>query len=123
MVPSWAEKGTQLDAFRLPKYQALSDDEIKKVPSWTEKGTQLLHKKLRYYLLILFLSVEAIKLKELMELLDYKNEKTFKDNYLKPLRELNFIELTSPDSPTNPGNQYRTTQAGISFISGMANSI
>ncbi|MFH1897567.1 MAG: Fic family protein [Candidatus Desantisbacteria bacterium] len=65
-----------------------------------------------------FTSVEPVKLKELMEWLDYKNEKTFRDNYIKPLRESGLISLTNPENSTNPDNRYKTTAIGINFITG-----
>ncbi len=60
-----------------------------------------------------------IKLKELMEWLDYKNEKTFRENYIKPLRESELIEMTDPENSTHPENRYKATMAGIHFITGM----
>ena len=44
LVPSWTQKGTQLDPLDWPKYQAYIKEEIEKVPSLIQKGTQLLRK-------------------------------------------------------------------------------
>ena len=41
LVPSWHEKGTQLNALDWPDNQAFAEDEIQRVPSWHEKGAQL----------------------------------------------------------------------------------
>ncbi len=118
LAPSWSENGTQLDNFVLFGSQDIDKEEIKKTPSWSEKGTQLLKKKGRYLISIMSLCSKPIALKELMEYLNYKNEKTFRDNYIKPLREWGFIAFTTPDRPTNPGNKYALTTQGKLFISG-----
>jgi ATP-dependent DNA helicase RecG len=54
-----------------------------------------------------------------MAALDYKNPKTFRDNYLSPLRQVGFIELTNPEKPTDPENKYKITEAGKTFLGGM----
>lgn len=118
LVPSWHKKGALLPAFNWPKNQIVTTDGIKKVPSWQKKGTQLLHKKAYYYITILMLAAAPVKLKELMQWLNYKNEKTFRDIYLKPLRESGLVSLTNPGNPTDPENRYKTSVAGIQFIAG-----
>jgi hypothetical protein len=56
------------------------------VPSWRQKGTELLTKKAWCLICILAMASEPVKMSELMSALDYKNTKTFRDNYLSPLR-------------------------------------
>ncbi len=53
----------------------------------------------------------------------YKNEKTFRDNYLKPLQKVGFIQLTNPEKPTDPNNKYRLTENGIAFLGGIFNGV
>jgi ATP-dependent DNA helicase RecG len=118
LVSSWSRQGIQLAPLNWPEKQAITMEALKKVPSWNKKSTQLLHKKARYYMSILILAAEPVKLKELMEWLDYKNEKTFRDNYMKPLRESGLISFTNPENPTMPDNRYKTTVTGIHFIAG-----
>jgi ATP-dependent DNA helicase RecG len=118
LVPSWHRKGTQLPCLKWPKNQALKEEKIKKVPSWREKGTQLLKKKGWYLISILSLTAEPVKMSELMEWIGYKNEKTFRDNYIKPLKEAGFITLTIPEQPTNPENKYIITEKGKLFLGG-----
>lgn len=119
LVPSWHKKGTQLPCLNWPKNQAVTMEEIKKVPSWHKKGTLLLKKKAWYLISILSLAADPVKLSELMEWIGYKNEKTFRDNYIKPLREAGFIALTIPEQPTNPDNRYIITEAGKIFLGGI----
>jgi ATP-dependent DNA helicase RecG len=116
LVPGWYKKGTQLPVLNIPDNQIFAEDEIKKVPSWHEKGTQLLQKKLRYLIGILSLCTAPVQLRDLMLAFDYKNEKTFRDNYLKPLRTVNFIEMTNKEKPTDPDNKYIITEQGKAFL-------
>jgi ATP-dependent DNA helicase RecG len=88
------------------------------VPSWHQKGTQLLKKKNWYLIGILSLCSLPIALSDLMVAFDYKNTKTFRDNYLKPLREAGLVVFTIPEKPTDPDNKYVLTQQGKAFLGG-----
>ena len=118
LVPSWHKIGTQLRALDWPENQIFSDDKIKKVPGWTEKGTELLRKKVWYLIGILSLCTEPVKLKDLLLAFNYKNEKAFRDNYIKPLRSLDFITFTNEEKPTDPENKYKITEQGKAFLTG-----
>jgi len=119
LVSSWGKKGTQLSALRMPENQVFREAEIKKVPSWKEKGTQLLRKKVWYLISILSLASEPVGTGELVGWLDYKNEKYFRDNYIKPLRKSGLITLTNPENPTDPENKQVITEAGKAFLAGI----
>lgn len=121
LVPSWHEKGTQLNALDWSENQVFAEGEIQRVPSWHEKGTQLLKKKNWYLICILSLCSLPIALSELMAAFDYKNANTFRNNYLKPLRNAGLIVFTIPDKPTDPDNKYILTQQGKAFLGGLLN--
>ena len=65
---------------------------------------------------ILPLCTEPVKLSNLTKWFNYKNEKNFRDKYIKPLREVGFISLTNEQNPTTPENNYRITVEGIRFL-------
>lgn len=111
-------KRYQIESLCLPENQLNTYSEIKKVPSWSKKGTELLTKKVWYLISILVMASEPIKLSELLKALDYKNQKTFRDKYLSPLRQVGFIEFTNPTKPIYPGNKYRITEAYKMFLGG-----
>ncbi len=119
LVPSWHRKGTQLIALNWAENQVHTKEEIQKVPSWDQKGTQLLTKKAWYLVSILTLVSEPMGLADLMRLIDYKNEKSFRDSYIKPLRETGLIALTNLDKPTSPENKYMITDSGKAFLGGL----
>jgi ATP-dependent DNA helicase RecG len=118
LVPSWHQKGTELNTLDWFESQVFAENEIKKVPSWHQKSTQLLKKKNWYLIGILSLCSLPIALSDLMVAFDYKNTKTFRDNYLKPLREAGLVVFTIPEKPTNPDNKYVLTQQGKAFLGG-----
>ncbi|HVU56717.1 MAG TPA: RNA-binding domain-containing protein [Puia sp.] len=118
LIPGWSQKGTKSPSLDWPKNQPLTKSEIEKIPAWSEKGTRLLHKKVRYILAILSYCAEPISLSDLMLYLDYKNRKTFRENYMKPLEQLQWIVRTNPDSPFTPDQKYRITEKGKEFLGG-----
>lgn len=122
LVPSWSQKGTKLSALDWPKKQVVSTEEIKKVPSWHEKGTKLFHKKIRYLIAILSITAEPISLDDLMSTIGYSNKKTFRDNYLKPLEQLQFITKTDLENLTSPDQQYKLTKKGMIFLGNCSNA-
>lgn len=118
LVPSWVEKGTKLPELLFAKHQQLTKEEIEKVPGWNEKGTKLLHKKLWYVVGVLALCGQPTSLAQLMGVFDYKNRKTFRENYMNPLRSLGFIEPTNPDKQSSPDTKYVTSELGKAFLMG-----
>jgi predicted transcriptional regulator len=96
MVPSSGTKGTQLD----------------------QKCRELFQKKSWYLLSILILTSDPISMAALMEVFEYKNEKSFRENYIKPLRSAKLIQQTIPDNPTDPANKYVLTEKGKHFLGG-----
>jgi len=117
LVPSWTRAGTQLYQLDWPKNQVFEKELIEQVPSWNHTSTQLLRKKGWYIISILSLCAEPIKRSQMLDFFDYKNEKSFRDNYIKPLRELGFIRLTIPEKPTDPDNKYVISEQGKAFLS------
>lgn len=118
LVPSWNQKGTNLKMLIWPEKQIFSKDDIEKVSSWFEKCIKLLQKKVRYIITILFLCAEPISLEDLMIALNYKNRKTFRENYLNLLEQVQLIEKTNPGKPSDPEQKYRTTEEGKLFLNG-----
>ena len=50
---------------------------------------------------------------ELMNAVGRKNRSKFRDQFLKPLLEMGFIEMTIPDKPNSRLQKYRVTETGI----------
>lgn len=116
LVPSWTQNGAKLDALDWSKRQVFTEEDIKKVPSWTENGAKVLHKKTNYLIRILLLAIEPISLEDLMKRIGYSKRQTFRENYLLPLQEVDFIRMTKPDSPNSPEQKYVMTEKGKQFL-------
>jgi|GEM_PF-262976 len=128
LVPSWHKNGTQLLNNTWPDNQPFIKKKMLTVPSSNSNGTHLskkcilLFRKKSWYLLsVLFLTSEPIKLSDLMNAFDYKNEKSFRDKYIKPLRQVDFIRFTNPETQTDPENKYMLTEKGKSYLGGTLN--
>lgn len=123
LVPSWHQNGTQSAPLNWPENQVFEISEIKTVPSWTENGTQLLRKKAWYLIAILSLCTVPVKFIQLMNYIGYKNEKSFREKYIKPLRDVGYIQMTNPENTTDPENKYIITEEGKAFLAGQINNL
>ena len=52
-----------------------------------------------------------------MGILDLKHWKTFRSNYLQPLLDDGWLEMTVPDKPTSSKQKYRLTVKGRELLS------
>jgi hypothetical protein len=53
---------------------------------------------------------------ELRNILNIKHRPTFRDNYLHPALDAEFIEMTIPEKPTSRLQKYRLTLKGRNFL-------
>lgn len=63
-------------------------------------------------LLTAFRGAKTLKAAELMVRLGLQHRPTFRNNYLSPALAAGFIEMTQPESPRSPAQQYRLTAKG-----------
>ena len=49
---------------------------------------------------------------EIMENLDLRHAPNFRDNYLHPAMEAEYIEMTLPDKPKSINQKYKLTKTG-----------
>lgn len=116
LVSSWTQNGAKLDQLDWPKKQVFTESEIKKVPSWTQNGAKLLHRKTSYLIRILLLTIEPITLEDLMGRMNYSKRQTFRENYLLPLQEVGFVNMTLPETPSSPNQKYILTEKGKQYL-------
>ena len=58
--------------------------------------------------------------KEIMGILELKHWKTFRSNYLQPLLDDGWLEMTVPDKPTSSKQKYRLTAKGRKLLTELA---
>ena len=96
---------------------AKSDEENR--PSSEEKPTKLYNKKMKYVINILLMSASPISIDELMEILEHRHKDTFRQNYIKPLESVGFINKTNPEKPTASNQKYLITEQGKRFLTAL----
>jgi ATP-dependent DNA helicase RecG len=57
-----------------------------------------------------------MSIRQIMSTLDMKSRPMFLDNYLIPALKAGLVEMTQPDSPKSPTQQYRLTEAGKGLL-------
>ena len=116
--PSFVQrKGTNPPINIATDIQSLINEGEIKVPTWYKKSTNLLHKKIVYLLSILALCSEPISLNDLMKFMNYNNRKTFRDNYLIPLRKAGLIDMS--EKKNDPEQKYFLSESGKAFLGGI----
>lgn len=63
-------------------------------------------------LLAAFRGAETLKAAELMSRLGLQHRPTFRNNYLAPALAAGVVEMTNPESPRSPAQEYRLTPKG-----------
>jgi hypothetical protein len=63
--------------------------------------------------LLSVLQNKALGKQEILQVLGLKDEKNLRELYIKPALQGSFIELTIPEKPRSPKQQYRITEKGI----------
>lgn len=116
LVPGWNQKGAGLEVLDWPKKQPVNSSDIKKVPGYHQKSIGVIHKKVRYYVSILSLTAHPLSLESIMHAIGYANKKTFRDNYIKPLMHVGFIQKTKTDKLSSPKQKYQLTEKGKLFL-------
>jgi predicted HTH transcriptional regulator len=65
----------------------------------------------------------VLTINDLMQILHFKERRTFARNYIQPAIELGLIEMTIPDKPNSRLQKYRLTQKGIDLKNTLQNKI
>jgi len=117
-VPSWDQKGAK----QITEISCIDEDQIleliKKVPSWDQKGAKLLSKRSLILITILTLTLEPIKLQDILEWMAYKKRQSLREIYLDPLMKVGFVTRTIKDKPKDPEQKYVITESGKLFLAG-----
>ena len=83
-------------------------------PSWDQVGTKSDLSSDQVQVLVIAQPHRSVS--ELMTACGRTNRTKFRNQVLDPLLEMGLIEMTMPDKPRSPKQQYRTTQAGRNVL-------
>lgn len=118
LVTSWIEKGTKLRRLRIITVKRIPTYEEWKDTSSKKKGTKLYGKRMVVLMNIFIGLLEPCSLDELMEILQYKNRRSFLDIYIKPIMSHELIERTFPNTPNHPRQKYFLSEKGKRLLGG-----
>lgn len=117
LVGSWAEKSRELKNIRFLINKELLNSGFKKGGSWAEKSGELLKRRGKVLLNTLLLTISPISLEELTAILGYKSKERYREDYIKSLKDNDFISYTL-ERANDPNQQYKISQKGINFLTG-----
>ena len=117
LVGGWAQKSGEFPDVRFLTNKKLTIQELKQVGSWSEKSGELLKKRARVLLSTLLLTLEPITLEDLSNTLGYRSKERYRDDYVKPLKDIGMIAYTL-EQANDPNQQYLITERGKSFLGG-----
>jgi len=86
-------------------------------PSWDQVGTKLGLSWDQVREILLF-SKNQHNMGDIMNLVGWKNKTKFRDKFIYPLLEYELLEMTIPERPSSPNQEYRTTEKGIRWLAG-----
>ena len=99
----------QQEEFRVIIYRNVAD-----TPQETAQETQLVNPKILQ--LINCLGNEYLSSQNLMKRLHLKHRANFRENYLLPAIQQNYVLLLYPDNPTHRNQRYYLTEKGIKLL-------
>ncbi|GHT51951.1 hypothetical protein AGMMS49982_10860 [Bacteroidia bacterium] len=115
---SWGKKGSKYKNLRLLINSELQFDDFKKGSSWVEKGVKLADKRTLTILKLLLVCLNPQKRDDIFSIMDFNSRDKFREIYINPLRNEDFIEHTIKDKPNSPDQRYITTEKGRQFLGG-----
>ena len=65
--------------------------------------------------LLICIDNKELSIKEILSKINLKHRPTLMYDYIKPAIDLEFIEMSDPDSPKSPTQKYKLTKKGIEF--------
>lgn len=84
-------------------------------PSWDQVGTKLGLSWDQVYK-VLELCEKPLLITKIMGALDWKHRTKFRNKFIHPLLEVELIEMTIPDKPQSPNQQYVITEKGKGLL-------
>jgi predicted transcriptional regulator len=76
-----------------------------------------LKKRGRVLLATLLLTILPTSLEKLAKILNYRSKERYRDDYVKPLKNIGLIQYTLQQA-NDPNQQYQLTQRGLNFLMG-----
>jgi len=114
-----AQNEVNLSNINFLKNKEIEANELKKEGTWSEKGGNLLKKRGAVMLKVLMGLIIKMTLEEAMKFAGYGSKESFRDSYIKVLRDNDLVDLTNPTNPHDPKQKYQITDRGKKLIGGI----
>jgi ATP-dependent DNA helicase RecG len=119
IIMLWKQNGVKLDKLRFLINSDTRIEDLKKELSIEQKGVILLKKRGRNILKSLIYLLEPCTIDELATLMEFNSKNSYRDDYIKPLRDNDLVTLMNPDKITDPAQKYIITDKGKMFLGGL----
>jgi ATP-dependent DNA helicase RecG len=114
----WHQNGVKLDRLRFLINNTIGIEDLKMELSIEEKGVKLLKGRGKNILKILLYLLIPQSMEELMVNMQFSSRGSFRDDYIKPLRDNDLLALTIPQKPRDPNQKYIISEKGKLFLGG-----
>lgn len=121
IVMLWVQKGVKLDKLRFLINNNIQIKDFKKELSIEQKGVKLMKKRGKNIIKSLIYLLEPCTIDELATYMEFNSKNSYRDDYIKPLKDNELIALINPDKITDPTQKYVITDKGKMFLGGIGN--
>ncbi|MCD4664139.1 MAG: hypothetical protein K8R68_02640, partial [Bacteroidales bacterium] len=115
---SWYQNGVKLENVRFLISKDIRMEDLGMELSIEEKGVKLLKNRGKNILKILLFLLIPQSMEKLMEKMQFSSRGSFRDDYIKPLRNNDLLDLTIPHKPRDPNQEYVISEKGKMFLGG-----
>ncbi|HNW88507.1 MAG TPA: putative DNA binding domain-containing protein [Bacteroidales bacterium] len=116
IVMLWEKEGVKMENIRLLINSNIQIEELKKELSIEQKGVKLMKKRgLNILKTLLFLLVPCT-IDELATYMEFRSKNSYRDDYIKPLRDNDLVAMYNPEKITDPAQKYVITDKGKMFL-------
>lgn len=121
IVMLWEQKGVKLNKVRFLINNNIQIEDIKKELSIEQKGVKLLKKRSKNILKTLLYLLIPTTIDDLVAFMEFNSKNSYRDDYIKPLKDNGLVALVNPDKHTDPAQKYIITEKGKMFLGEIEN--
>ena len=117
----WSKKVVKLDKLRFLINNDIQIEDLKKELRIEQKGVKLMKKRGMNIIKALIFLLVPCTIDELVSLMEFSSRNSYRDDYIKPLRDNELVTLINPDKIAVPTQKYVITEKGKMFLGGICN--
>lgn len=114
----WYQNGVKLEKLRFLINKDIQKNDLELESSIEEKGVKLFKNRGKNILKILLFLLKPQSMERLMQDMQFSSRGSFRDDYIKPIKDCGLIDLTIPHKPQDPNQKYVISEKGKLFLGG-----